>query len=1568
MASEFENGEVASPVAENETVQSGISSTANKEIKKKKLPDNTHGLRFESKLLSLFCVRGLGSGYKFELSKEKEEEGGKLEDLIFRYQVPDETPVGKHWRYRYLQAKHKENEKEKITADHLLDYNRKGDFSLPKYFHSFYKIRARGDDIHDCIICTNIGFDVNSLEKGGVELVSINDQSEDILEFGALEDRTTARYKLKINNDDWHRRLKEEWSPVQLLAEELKDCATKSKTTDIRAGMLNSYHVALVDEHVIDCTKKKFHQDFVSDAGSLSGGAKELRQTLCELCENDEWKNWKFILNNPFGKGQSAVKNSLPRKITEEDVDDFFDKLIFVVDMPHENKFEEILETRDMSKYYQREKCKAQTIRILHEVSKEFSNQEQKFWLKAEIAKNILLADVTKMSLEYQSRLEKEIKFNISAIKKMVNQLKQLLTDCDGRGKVERIATPSPKHTAVKVISAVQILMRELNQEKNYLVASSSRLQNEAKMEMWRNILKLQKGLRHFFVIVCDDESPVSSYENLITDNQADDNNFIIIISQTDKSSVGLEDEIKYTDLNEDCQEAILSKTVSFQGENLTVGNLIGYKPEEIIDFTSIKELLFEEKEIKITSFNTATFEQSLYVKRRLRLPFVSQWELGGECKISSYGHIEWLVEKEKRKEVWEKIKSRIQASSKGVIVDDLAHLKKNGNEKSVVIISGVAGTGKSTLLCHYYEVIKRAKPDHWIIRMNLVDYEDILKLDNITDFNVADLFINRLRVVDEKSSYSRSLLRNRLKTGDRIIFMFDGFDEVNKLCQDKAIELMKVITKNKSTQLYVTTRPHMLDKLQFQLSQLSCNLENFTENDQIDYLASYWEKELNLSGDKNESLQKFAQSLVERVSETLKDEEKSFVGIPLQCKILAECFQSNAGELIKSNYATNNEESRSSEDGISNSLVDQKFDLISLFNRLMETKRKVFREEKANATNTNQIMVDAINRLIQDVEDHLTKIAIKTIVTDQQLLNVLLPSQTSYRSDQDITKWENTIAQNGLKFGLTFKSGDESKVQFLHRTYAEYLFARYLYQGFLLDEKRHNKLLDNESIRMLILKKILATWEYHGVQVFFNSMLKELVEGNKKWRNRIDNRDLPERIKKLTENFYDRFLCQELPPQETVTRGSGGYSFTPIAYQPNQRFDSENALHFSLWTGNTTTFTFLCDCLDATFNKKQIVNVMMKSFIQGSYFSFAFFRKTNSSLFKRFINCLDSEADKVMSTLTTFSCNLPPSDLEYSQWNGEEQKKTVGHLLQFMTNQRDAFEEYFEPCRGITIVHMLTFLIFNENYDSHLEIFLGLLSRSRAYADDFQFESLLKKAFCSKVHFIGGRIEKVLITLQELNRHNLLIQLYGIVLAIEPESFQNIYQPPPIEGNAVGKDVESMDLNRLTERDSYRMTRLHRAAFHGNTKEVEEMLERIRQNVTDSEHKKVAYKITNEVMTRDEFGFTPFYVAAVRAVKKELGQNKLLQILRLPKSRYSSSFVSACYKTKKLFYSMAIVVMRDDNDTGDTDFKSDFYKLVLEAGLTTEIDQFIAADNHQGKLSFKDFNDYANEYKLFVF
>jgi hypothetical protein len=212
-----------------------------------------------------------------------------------------------------------------------------------------------------------------------------------------------------------------------------------------------------------------------------------------------------------------------------------------------------------------------------------------------------------------------------------------------------------------------------------------------------------------------------------------------------------------------------------------------------------------------------------------------------------------------------------------------------------------------------------------------------------------------------------------------------------------------------------------------------------------------------------------------------------------------------------------------------------------------------------------------------------------------------------------------------------------------------------------------------------------------------------------------------------------------------------------------------------------------------------------------------------------------------------------------------------------------------------------------------------------------------------------------------------------------------------------------------LMERDSYRMTRLHRAAYYGNKVAVDEMLERIRRNLAG----KVAYKFINEIMARDEYGFTPFYVAAARgqeeiyhkmltflkdilpdyrlkkkltdpkgfvhralsdaieseniqmlqlileAFKKELGQEKLLQILCLPsESRHFGSFVSACSKTRKMFYVMAIAVMRKDNVTNDTDFQRDFYQLVY---FTNETSDYMNA-TPQGEFSLKSLDDYIND------
>ena len=159
------------------------------------------------------------------------------------------------------------------------------------------------------------------------------------------------------------------------------------------------------------------------------------------------------------------------------------------------------------------------------------------------------------------------------------------------------------------------------------------------------------------------------------------------------------------------------------------------------------------------------------------------------------------------KNEIWKAVKTVVKernwTSMTGNIMDD----------GQVVIISGEPGIGKSTILSNYYEeIIKEKNTSKWVVRLNLVEYPK-----NIATAKSALNFFLRLPNVVGESSFARSLLRHRLESGDRIVLMFDGFDEIDSQCQNKTIELIASITKN-PIQLFVTTRTHLIEKLQDKL------------------------------------------------------------------------------------------------------------------------------------------------------------------------------------------------------------------------------------------------------------------------------------------------------------------------------------------------------------------------------------------------------------------------------------------------------------------------------------------------------------------------------------------------------------------------------------------------------------------------------------------------------------------------------------------------------------------------------------------------------------------------------
>lgn len=89
-----------------------------------------------------------------------------------------------------------------------------------------------------------------------------------------------------------------------------------------------------------------------------------------------------------------------------------------------------------------------------------------------------------------------------------------------------------------------------------------------------------------------------------------------------------------------------------------------------------------------------------------------------------------------------------------------------------------------------------------------------------------------------------------------------------------------------------------------------------------------------------------------------------------------------------------------------------------------------------------------------------------------------------------------------------------------MHRTFAEYLLAKYLHQGIAINHCEDNQLLDNEPVRDLIRSKILVEDNYDGVRVFIDSTLKETIN-SEKWRQVTKKQAvLPFRLKNLANSL----------------------------------------------------------------------------------------------------------------------------------------------------------------------------------------------------------------------------------------------------------------------------------------------------------------------------------------------------------------------------------------------------------------------------------------------------------------
>ena len=288
-----------------------------------------------------------------------------------------------------------------LLKEHVIDctpIHREGNNSKNHQFHpdfihdnfiSFQTKRSDAKELRNILIALQLGGD-GMWKNWEFRINSITSITDKEITISKIE---PTLYRLKL---------------IHWLAYMLRNFANNSKTALDEDGMFKPYLAALLTENVIGKTpvttagnidqQYGFHADFKdkSPVNKRSNFTEELHKALNRLVTKGGcgWENWTFKIKDVshFVNIQSfngIANRKLDDLDTENNIGDFFDKLIFAVNTPNEDELEDILK-HEMGVYLKLQDTDWQFSYIYTEMNKWFRNQENT-WLSSDVGRGIFL-------------------------------------------------------------------------------------------------------------------------------------------------------------------------------------------------------------------------------------------------------------------------------------------------------------------------------------------------------------------------------------------------------------------------------------------------------------------------------------------------------------------------------------------------------------------------------------------------------------------------------------------------------------------------------------------------------------------------------------------------------------------------------------------------------------------------------------------------------------------------------------------------------------------------------------------------------------------------------------------------------------------------------------------------------------------------------------------------------------------------------------------------------------------------------------------------------------------------
>lgn len=233
--------------------------------------------------------------------------------------------------------------------------------------------------------------------------------------------------------------------------------------------------------------------------------------------------------------------------------------------------------------------------------------------------------------------------------------------------------------------------------------------------------------------------------------------------------------EIKFADLTSPMKAKILNSQIIFQGIETTLIALIG-NDEDILKLLTIEDI------------------------RNVLLNSKKKLEIGFMCKLNSENknaERTFICLGEQNREI------------------DINTMEQEIRLSKIMLLADHAGMGKSTVFKDLAVKVKKNTNNSWVsfinLKQNVTVFNRFKNKGNVKSSDeVIDLLLEIIRLTDQINEVAAGIFVKLYSEG-RIIFFFDGVDEICPKHTDTLTEIFKTISES-NNQMWISTRPRYAD------------------------------------------------------------------------------------------------------------------------------------------------------------------------------------------------------------------------------------------------------------------------------------------------------------------------------------------------------------------------------------------------------------------------------------------------------------------------------------------------------------------------------------------------------------------------------------------------------------------------------------------------------------------------------------------------------------------------------------------------------------------------------------